>query len=314
MKAAVVSGGNSLERKISLSSGQMAAQALLEIGIDVVQIDPGKDFIPKIKEESPDFAFLAVHGRGGEDGTLQDILEILKIPYTGSSASSSSLCFDKHRLKSLLRRNEIDTPEWYSFTKSSFTEFSAAEIIPDVIKNLSLPLIIKPAREGSAFGIKIVNREEDVLKELVSAFSYSDRVILEKYIKGKEIAVTILGHPDDLRSLPAAEINTTEPFYNFLAHYESGVAQINKPTLSSKDLSMVFDAAEKAYQISGARDISRVDIIFDDSPKVLEINTIPGLTYTGPSAWSADQAGFGIDGLIERIAKRAIAEAERKTI
>jgi D-alanine-D-alanine ligase len=289
----------------------MATQALREIGIDVVQIDPGKNFIQDIKRESPDFVFLAVHGRGGEEGTLQDLLEILKIPYTGSSASSSSLCFDKHRLKSLLKRSEIDTPEWYSFTKSSFTQFSAAEIIPNVIKNISLPLVIKPAREGSAFGIKIVNREEDVLEEIVSAFAYSDRVMLEKYISGKEIAVTILGPSDDLRSLPAADINTSEPFYNFLAHYETGVARITKPTLSRKDLLTVFDFAEKAYQISGARDIARIDIIFDDSPKVLEINTIPGLTHTGPSAWSADQAGFGIDGLIERIARRAILEAKR---
>ena len=155
-KVVVASGGRSLEREVSLRSGGRAADALGTLGYDVTVIDPDARFVRRIRELEPDFVFVAMHGRGGEDGTLQDLLEILGVPYTGSDVHASGRCLDKHSFKQLMQAQGLDTPEWHSFNREAFSEFGAAESLDQLAEQLGFPFVLKPARQGSSLGIKFV--------------------------------------------------------------------------------------------------------------------------------------------------------------
>jgi D-alanine-D-alanine ligase len=223
-RVAVACGGRSLEREVSLRSGGRAADALATLGYDVTVLDPDARFVRRIRELEPDFVFVAMHGRGGEDGTLQDLLEILGVPYTGSDVHASSRCLDKHSFKQLMQAQGLDTPEWHSFNREAFSEFGAAESLDQLADQLGFPFVLKPAREGSSLGIKFVEAPEQFGPAIVGALNYDDRVVIERYVAGRELAVTVLGPAEDPDVLPIIEIETDEPFYTFRAHYDPGRA------------------------------------------------------------------------------------------
>ena len=303
----VACGGRSLEREISLASGRRAATALRALGHDVVTVDADPSFSERVLAEQPWFVFVAMHGRGGEDGTVQDLLDILKVPYTGSDALSSALCLDKHFFKTACVNNGIPTPQWHSFTNRAFTEYGASATVDRLIDELGLPLVVKPARQGSSLGIRIVREREGFVEAVVSAMSYDDRVLIERFVEGREIAVTVLGSATAPEPLPLMEIQTDEPYYTFAAHYEIGAAQVGVADLPDDIASEVTDTAVRAYGAAGCRDFARVDIrLGDDGPQVLEINTIPGLTETGPTPLAAEAAGMTFERLVERICERII--------
>jgi len=297
-----------MERAISLRSGRRASSALEELGFEVDVVDPDHRFVRHTIEQRPAFVFVAMHGRGGEDGTLQDILEILGVPYTGSDVHASARCLDKHAFKQMLSGAGLATPSWHSFNREAFSQFGAGETLPALTEQLGFPLVVKPAREGSSLGIKVVPSPDEFLAAIVGAFNYDDRVLIERFVEGRELAVTVLGPAEKPRALPVVEIVTTEPYYTFTAHYETGAATLRVAELSDAELERVQKAAQDAYSLAGCRDLARVDIILDDSgPQILEINTVPGLTETGPTPFAADAAGLEFSDLITAIISRVTA-------
>lgn len=298
-----------MEREISLRSGRRAGTALEELGFEVEIVDPDQRFARLMMERGPDFVLIAMHGRGGEDGTLQDLLEILGIPYTGSDVHASARCLDKHAFKEMLRAEGLMTPAWHSFNREAFTEFGAGETLGSLTGQLGFPLVVKPAREGSSLGIKVVNRSDEFATAVLGAFNYDDRVLVERFVSGQELAVTVLGSAEEPVPLPIVEIVTDEPYYTFTAHYETGAATLEVADLEPAVREQVHAAACRAYSLAGCRDLARVDIILDSTgPQILEINTVPGLVETGPTPFAADAAGLSFNDLIGELVKRVRSE------
>jgi len=305
-RVVVACGGRSMEREISMRSGQRAARSLQTLGYEVAQVDPDASFVKGLLADPPKFVFVAMHGRGGEDGTLQDLLEILEIPYTGSDIHASARCLDKHSFKEMLSAEGLATPIWHSFNRAAFAEFGATDTVSSLSEQIGYPMVIKPAREGSSLGLEVIHSEGEFPAAVVGSFSYDDRVLIEEYVDGRELAISILGSTHSPLVLPIVEITTTEPYYTFPAHYELGVAELQVAKLSEELEAQVRSVAQRAYVAAGCRDLARVDIRLDksDVPQILEINTIPGLTETGPTPFAADAAGISFDGLIERVVSR----------
>jgi D-alanine-D-alanine ligase len=311
--AIVAMGGRSLEREISLRSGHRVERALRECGYRVRSFDVDRDFIARVIEQEPRFVFVAMHGRGGEDGTLQDLLETLGIPYTGSDPLASALCMDKMLFKRMLRLHGIPTPAFHSFNETAFREMGGASTFERLLRELELPVVVKPVSQGSAIGIKFVSSAVELPSAILGAFGYGDRVIVERRIVGRELAVTILDSPEQgqpPQALPIVELFTPESFYSYEAHYTIGQLRMDVPAdLSQEVRERVERAALDSYRLMGCRDFARVDLVLDEheQPQVLEINTIPGLTETGITPAAAEAAGITFAQLVERIVARVTA-------
>lgn len=305
----VAMGGRSLEREISLRSGRRVERALRELGYRVQALDVGPDFIERVIALEPRFVFVAMHGRGGEDGTLQDLLETLSVPYTGSDPLSSALCTDKMLFKRMLRLHGIPTPAFHSFNETAFREMGGASTFPRLLEELGLPVVVKPVAQGSAIGIKFVSGAAELPSAILGAFGYGDRVIVERRIVGRELAVTVMGPPHEPHALPIVELFTPESFYSYEAHYTIGQLRMEVPARLPEEVrERVQAAALSSYTLMGCRDFARVDLILDehDQPQLLEINTIPGLTETGITTAAAEAAGMTFSELVERIVGRIV--------
>ena len=308
--ALVAMGGRSLEREISLRSGRRVERALRELGYDVHALDVDGDFVERVLAEQPHFVFVAMHGRGGEDGTLQDLLETLAVPYTGSDPLSSALCMDKMLFKRMLRLHDIPTPAFHSFNETAFRELGGAGTFPKLLAELGLPAVVKPVAQGSAIGIKFVTDAEQLPSAILGAFGYGDRVLVERRIVGRELAVTIVGPAAHPRALPVVELFTPENFYSYEVHYTIGQLRMEVPAELSEEVRVrVESTALAAYTLMGCRDFARVDLILDEhnTPQVLEINTIPGLTETGITTAAAEAAGMTFAELVAAIVERVVS-------
>ncbi len=311
--AIVAMGGRSLEREISLRSGHRVERALRSLGYNVHALDVEGDFVDRVLEEQPRFVFVAMHGRGGEDGTLQDLLETLGVPYTGSDPLASALCMDKMLFKRMLRLHGIPTPAFHSFNETAFRELGGASTFPRLLEELQLPAVVKPVAQGSAIGIKFVTSHAQLPSAILGAFGYGDRVLVEERIVGRELAVTVLDSSDPAvgpRALPIVELFTPENFYSYEAHYTIGQLRMEVPAeLPHEVRARVEQATLDSYTLMGCRDFARVDLILDehDVPQVLEINTIPGLTETGITTAAAEAAGMTFAELVAAIVDRVVA-------
>jgi D-alanine-D-alanine ligase len=311
--AIVAMGGRSLEREISLRSGHRVERALRTLGYTVHALDVDGDFIDRVLAEQPRFVFVAMHGRGGEDGTLQDLLETLGVPYTGSDPLASALCMDKMLFKRMLHLHDIPTPAFHSFNETAFRELGGARTFPKLLEELELPAVVKPVAQGSAIGIKFVTTPAELPSAILGAFGYGDRVLVEERILGRELAVTVLdsaGSAEGPRALPIVELFTPESFYSYEAHYTIGQLRMEVPAeLSPEVRARVEEAALRSYTLMGCRDFARVDLILDERevPQVLEINTIPGLTETGITTAAAEAAGMTFTELVAAIVARVLA-------
>ena len=310
--AIVAMGGRSLEREISLRSGHRVERALRTLGYKVHALDVDGDFIDRVLAEQPRFVFVAMHGRGGEDGTLQDLLETLGVPYTGSDPLASALCMDKMLFKRMLRLHGIPTPAFHSFNETAFRELGGARTFPRLLEELELPAVVKPVAQGSAIGIKFVTAAPQLPSAILGAFGYGDRVLVEERVLGRELAVTVLDSPssEGPRALPIVELFTPESFYSYEAHYTIGQLRMEVPAeLSPVARARVEEAALRSYTLMGCRDFARVDLILDEHevPQVLEINTIPGLTETGITTAAAEAAGMSFTELVAAIVARVLA-------
>ncbi|MBM3249253.1 MAG: D-alanine--D-alanine ligase [Candidatus Omnitrophica bacterium] len=300
----VLMGGPSSEREISLKSGHAVEEALKGLGLDVTGID--------IKSEDPESnkrllrdhgincAFLALHGRFGEDGAIQEILESLGLPYTGSGVKASRLAMDKIASLEIFRRAGLDVPRFEVVEKNKRPGFNSG---------LRLPLVIKPATHGSSIGLSIVEKREDLPQALDEAFIYDGRAVVQEYISGRELTVGIL----EEKALPVIEIIPKTGFFDFQAKYQAGMTEYVVPAkLSDKDAERAQEAALHAHKLLGCFGCSRVDIILsgDSVPYILEINTIPGMTSTSLLPKAAKVTGIDFGGLCLRLL--AIAYEKKK--
>jgi D-alanine-D-alanine ligase len=306
MRAAVLAGGRSLERQVSLRSGARVEDALRSLGHEVVQLDPAADLVRRLKAERPEVAFIALHGPGGEDGTVQELLEIVGIPYTGPRVAACVRCMDKVVAKHEIRAAGIPTPDWVAFNATAFRELGAGDALEEIEAQLDFPLVVKPASQGSSLGVEFAASRDDVPEALVAAFSYDDRVLFERYVRGRELAVGIL----EADPLPIVEaIPKQEDFFNFEARYEIGRTDYICPAeLSAAEARSVQDAARRTYETLGCEGFARVDLMLgeDGEPQVLEVNAIPGLTDTSLFPMAAEAAGLPFESLVERIVALAV--------
>jgi D-alanine-D-alanine ligase len=301
-RVAVLKGGRSLERQVSLRSGARVEDALERLGHEVISIDAGNDLVERLRTSSPDVAFVAMHGRDGEDGTVQELLELVGVPYTGSGVSACIRSNDKVLAKHAMRDAGIPTPDFYSFTQTAFRELGAAAALPAIEERLEFPIVVKPAGQGSALGIKFARTADDVPAALVSAFSYDDKVLLERHVAGRDLAVSVL----DGEVLPIVEaVPVDEEFYDFEARYQIGKTEFVCPAdLPDAVVAAAQDLSVRTFELLGLSGFARVDLMFEagtDALYVLEANTIPGLTETSLLPMAADAAGIGFDQLIGRL-------------
>jgi len=304
-RVAVLKGGRSLERQVSLKSGARVEDALERLGHDVVGIDVGHDLVSRLRDVRPEAAFICLHGRDGEDGTVQELLEIVGVPYTGSGVSACMRCADKVVAKHALRDAGLPTPDFFAFSEMAFKQLGAADTLPAIEERLGFPVVVKPADQGSALGIRFAPDAGAVPAALVAAFSYSQKVLLERAIDGRELAVSILAD----EPLPIVEaIPLGEDFYDFEARYEIGRTDFACPAQLDDDATArVQQLALEAHRLLGCRGLSRVDLMLDadGKPWILEANTVPGMTETSLLPQAADAAGIDFDALVARILQGA---------
>jgi D-alanine-D-alanine ligase len=305
MKVAVLKGGRSLERGVSLRSGARVEDGLERLGHEVLPIDVGGDLVKRLSGERPDAAFVAMHGVGGEDGTVQELLEILGIPFTGPGAAACARCMDKVLAKDAIAEAGLPTPDWFAFNQTAFREFGAADALGRLEETLGFPLVVKPSRGGSSLGVKFAASAAEVPQALVSAFSYDERVLLERYVEGRELAVSVLGD----EPLPVVEAILVEgDRYDFEARYEIGRTRFACPAeLSAEQERAVTEVALATYRQLGCTGFARIDLILGaDGPWLLEANAIPGLTDTSLLPQAAEAAGLSFEQLVERILDLAL--------
>jgi len=309
-RVVVLKGGRSLERQVSLRSGARVEDALQRLGHDVTPVDVGADLIERLDAARPEVAFVALHGRDGEDGTIQELLEILGIPYTGSGILACARAVDKVLTKHLLVEAGIPTPEFFAFNETAFKELGAAEALPAIAGRLDFPVVVKPAGQGSALGIKFARTTADVPAALVAAFSYDSKVLLERHVPGRDLAISVIEGDQGPEALPIVEaVPQDEDFYDFEARYEIGrTAFVCPAELPPEVTARAQEIAVETYRLLGCYGFARIDLMVDESGElfVLEANPIPGLTETSLLPQAADAAGLGLDRLIERILELAL--------
>ncbi len=314
-RVAVLKGGSSLERKVSLRSGAQAQGALARRGHDVVAIDAGPELVEQLRAAKLDAAFIALHGSEGEDGTVQGLLEAIGIPYTGSGPSACMRCTDKVLAKYLMREAGIPTPDFHFFRESTFKELGAAAALADVERRLSFPLVVKPASQGSALGVKFARTSEQLPGAIVGALSYGNKILIERYVKGRDLAVSVLDSEtpgEGPLALPVVEaIPREEDFYNYESRYEIGMTTFVCPAeLGAQTTARAQELALQTYRLLGCHGVARVDLMLDedsDELSVLETNVVPGLTETSLLPLAADAGGIEFEELVERILASASA-------
>jgi D-alanine-D-alanine ligase len=300
-RVGVVMGGSSAEREISLRSGQAVLTALGEAGHDVLPIVLGDAIDPftALAEADIDVAFLALHGRLGEDGCVQGLLEVLGIPYTGSSVLASALAMDKLKAKELFRLHNVPTPPYYLFDGKT----STADI-EEVHGSFGFPVVVKPRREGSSLGVVRANNLNELCSGIHKALAYDDSVLVERFVQGREVAVGLL----DGRVLGAIEVTPKSGIYDFAAKYTPGMTEYHLPArLAPARYRGILNLAERAAQALDTSGAVRVDLIVTEGQNeyVLEVNTLPGLTPTSLLPRIASAAGFGFTELCEAMLDRA---------
>ncbi len=311
-RVAVLSGGLSLERNVSLRSGAYAQDALRRLGHDTVAIDLGGELVTQLRDVTPDAAFVALHGGEGEDGTVQELLEAIELPYTGSGPAACMRCADKALAKYLMREAGIPTPAFRAFREAAVKGLGAGGALGGVEQTLGFPLVVKPAGGGSALGIKFANSDEELPAAMVGAFSYDRKILIERYVAGRELAVSVLDAVNESPpahepvALPVLEaIPREEDFYNYEARYEIGMTTFVCPAeLDAHTTARAQELAVQVYRLLGCHGVARVDLLLDEHTgelTVLETNAVPGLTETSLLPLAADAAGIGFDQLIERI-------------
>lgn len=296
-KVAVLMGGRSAEREVSLMSGQGVLNALKSAGVNAYAFDPAQRDLSELQREGYDRCFIALHGRYGEDGTVQGALELLGIPYTGSGVMASSIAMDKTMTKRVWLAEGLPTPRYELVRREQLNNVSVEQLIA----SLGLPMIVKPAREGSSIGVSKVLRAEQLPTALAQAAQCDADILCEQCIVGDEVTCPVLGAEDKARALPVIRIVAPEGNYDYQNKYFTDDTQYLVPSgLSAQEEAAIEDLVVKAYQVLGCRGWGRIDVMIDGKtrqPYLLEINTSPGMTGHSLVPMSARAAGISYEAL-----------------
>ena len=298
-RVAVLMGGDSAEREISLTSGQAVFDALKRLNVDVVSLDIGKNPIPVLMEQKIDRVFNIIHGRGGEDGVLQSVLELMNLPYTGSGVKASALTMDKLRTKLCWQGAGLTTPKW--------VVLESEKELASCVEQLGFPMIVKPSEEGSSIGISKANNKEELQAALSVALKYQCDVYAEAWVKGCEYTVAVVNG----EALPVIRLETPNTFYDFEAKYRSHTTQYHCPCeLPAEQENEVKSLALNACRVVGVTGWGRVDLFIDDAgvAQLIEVNTVPGMTSHSLVPMAAKVEGVDFDELVWRILETSMNE------
>ena len=313
MQVLVLAGGLSAERDDSLRSGRRVAEALRTARPDwqVIERDVDATLLAELAADAPDCVVPLLHGSAGEDGAVRDVLECLGLPYVGSRPAACRIAFDKPVAKTLVRRAGVATPEAVALPHATFRELGAPGVMAALERGIGFPLVVKPARGGSALGVSIVRTAAELPAAMVGAFAYGDVAMLERFVGGTEVAVGVVETPDGPVALPAVEIIADGGFYDYAARYTAGTTEFHVPArLDDAVAKAAAEAALTAHETLGLRDWSRSDLIIDadGTPWFLEVNVAPGMTETSlvPQALAAARIDMGTQmaDLVERAVAR----------
>jgi D-alanine-D-alanine ligase len=310
---AVLSGGLSHEREVSLRSGRRLSAALRSVGITVDEWDVDAHLVARLRDaHRPDAVVVALHGGDGEDGAVQNVLEMLHVPYVGTDARACRWAWDKPTAKAELSRAGIATPDWVVLPHSTFRELGAQVVLDAMVERLGLPLMLKPDQGGSALGAQVVREAAGLPAAMVGCLAYGETVLAERYVEGVEVAVAVIDGPNGPEALPAVEIVPERGVYDYTARYTAGLTTFHTPArLDPRTAAAVGELAVSAHRLLGLRDVSRTDAIVDRNGDVqfLEVNVSPGLTETSllPMAVAAADRSLGdvFSGLVDRALNRA---------
>lgn len=307
-RVAVIAGGLSNERDVSLRSGRRAEYALNQEGLDVELYDADESLLDRLTADHVDAAYIAVHGASGEDGSLQATLQLIGLPFAGSPSSPCHLAWDKVVAKVLMERAGLATPPWVAISARSFRELSAKQIVRSIVSELGLPVVVKPATSGSTLGMSLVEAAEDLPAALVRCFTIGDVALVEKYVAGLPVETVVVEDEEPVALPPAAFTNPGVSPFSFEARYSADLIAIEVPApLPAEALDAAARAAELTHRTLGLRDISRTDVIVDDAgtPWFLEAAISPGLTETSVLPLAAEQVGRPLGRLLADLLAKA---------
>ncbi len=311
----VIYGGVSSEREVSLRSGKAVFEALLQCGYRNVRLfDLTDRNLSELFTLPMDLAYLALHGWGGEDGRIQGVLDLMGVPYTGSSVEASAICMNKIRTKEILEVAGLPTPRFMTLRRA---EFKKLEIIKEeLLQGIGLPMVVKSPSQGSSVGVYIIKKEEELLPAIREIFALGHELLAEEFVDGVELTLPILGN-DDLTVLPVIEITSENEFYDYEAKYTEGMCHHLLPARISKTATeKIQKIGREAYRILGCAGLARIDFILsrNDEPMIIEINTLPGMTEMSLFPDSARSVGISFEELTERIVLLAYEKHQQKGI
>ncbi|HET8683632.1 MAG TPA: D-alanine--D-alanine ligase [Micromonosporaceae bacterium] len=308
LRVLVLAGGLSYEREVSLRSGRRVLDALRGAGVEAELRDADVALLPALAADPPDAVVIALHGATGEDGSLRGVLDLCGVPYVGCDARAARVAWDKPSAKSVLREAGIVTPDWVALPHDRFSELGAVAVLDRIVDHLGLPLMVKPAQGGSGLGAAVVRDAAALPAAMVGCFAYGSTALVERYIPGADIAVSIVDTGGGPQPLPPVEIIPRNGVYDYAARYTPGLTTWHVPArLNPQVTRSVAETALAAHTALGLRDLSRVDLIVDEhgQPYALEVNVSPGLTETSLLPMAVQAAGLDLGKLLTTLASRA---------
>jgi D-alanine-D-alanine ligase len=308
---AVLSGGLSHEREVSLRSGRRLSAALRTSGLTVDEWDADANLVGRLRDKRrPDAVIVALHGGEGENGAVQNVLEMLQVPYVGTDPRACRRAWDKPTAKAELMRAGLSTPDWVVLPHSTFRELGAQAVLDAMVERLGLPLMLKPDQGGSALGAQVVREAAQLPAAMVGCLAYGETVLAERFVDGIEVSVSVIDGPDGPEALPAVEIDPENGVYDYTARYTAGLTTFHAPArLDSSTAATVGQLAVTAHRLLGLRDVSRTDAIVDPDGEVqfLEVNVSPGLTETSLLPMAVEAAGRSLGDVFSGLVDRALA-------
>ncbi|WP_432493783.1 D-alanine--D-alanine ligase family protein [Kineococcus gypseus] len=310
-RVAVLAGGLSHERDVSLRSGRRVAEALRGRGCEVVELDADAQLLPRLAQEAPDVVWPVLHGAVGEDGALRDVLELLGLRYVGPRPAACRLAWDKAVAAAVVAAAGVAVPGEVVLPHATFRDLGAQAVLAAAARWAGLPLVVKPARGGSALGVGVVRREGDLARAAAECFAYGDTALVQRHVAGTEVAVPVVELDGRVRALPAVEVRVDGGEYGYAARYTAGAAEFFAPArLPDEVAARVAGAALTAHAALGLRHLSRVDLVVrpDGEPVFLEANAAPGTTETSLLPQAVRAAGLDLDALYRGVVETALAQ------
>ncbi len=311
-RVVVLAGGLSHERDVSLRSGRRVAEALRDAGVEVDERDVDATLLPSLRSDVPACVVPLLHGETGEDGAIREVLELVGVPYVGSPPNACRAAFDKPVAKAIVGRHGLNTPHSVALPHETFRELGAAAVMEAIVATIGLPLIVKPAKGGSALGCTVVRDAEGLPGAMVNAFAYGDTALVERLVVGQEVAVPVIDTGNGPQALPIVSIHPDGGVYDYTARYTAGSTEFVVPAKLDDALAAeCARVAVLAHEALGLRDLSRSDLMIDADGTVwfLEVNVAPGMTETSTVPLSLQAAGLDLGGVMESLVRAAAARS-----